>query len=393
MVRIDCDHYRGDRPCDPHERDGRSCERCDEYRPTVDRILIIKLGSLGDVLRTTCILPAIYRTYTAPQVTWVTRRAALPLLVHNPLISRVLAVEEPYLERLLVERFTAGFCLDSDAQSAGILTLSRCRRQFGFRLDERGRVLPASLESTDWWLMGIDDRRRRANRRTLQAIMYETCAIPEPISRPMLWIPDPSWTRAESILAAAGLPDGRPVVGLNTGGGSRRQHKKWTTAGWISLVEQLQSGPEPPALLLLGGPGERDLNASLAARFGSSVVSAGCDQDLLTFAALVGSVDVLVTSDSLALHIATALARPAVALVGPTSARELELYGLGEVLSGDVDCRCCYRSNCDRRPTCMDLLSAGRVAEAVRRWRGVAVQGAGCSVQGSGFKVQGSRFG
>ncbi|MGH8637216.1 MAG: glycosyltransferase family 9 protein [Burkholderiales bacterium] len=368
MLKIDCHQYRGDRPCAPHKRDGRSCDGCDEYRPIVDRLLIIKLGALGDVLRTTSLLPALFRVYESPHVTWITRRSAAPLLAGNRYVSRVLTVEGPHLEHLLVERFTAGFGLDSEALPASMLAISRCDRYYGFRADDRGRLVPAGREAEAWWLMGLDDARKRANRQTYQSLLYEMCAVPGPVARPMLTIATPARARASALLAVSPVLDGRPVVGLNTGGGSRWQYKKWTTVGWMSLLEQLRDDPMEPALVLLGGPQEAELNALLASRFGERVIFAGCHHDLMTFAALVERADVLVTADSLALHMATALCRPVVALVGPTSPWELELYGQGEALTGDVDCIACYRTTCDKRPACMDLLSATRVASAVRRW-------------------------
>jgi ADP-heptose:LPS heptosyltransferase len=368
MLKIDCHQYRGDRPCQPHKRDGRSCDGCDEYHPIGDRLLIIKIGALGDVLRTTCVLPALFRAYASPQVTWITRRSAAPLLAGNPYVSRVLTLEGPHLEYLLVERFTAGFGLDPEPISASMLALSRCDRHYGFRVDDAGRVVPAGHGAEAWWLMGLDDTRKRANRRTFQSLLYEMCAAPEPVARPMLTIPTSTRAHADALLAAGPLLDGRPVVGLNTGGGSRWQYKKWTMTGWMSLIEELRDDVAEPALLLLGGPQEAELNALLASRFGPRVVFPGCDHDLLTFAAMVERADVLVTADSLALHMATALSRPVVALVGPTSPWELDLYGQGEVLTGDADCIGCYRTTCDKRPACMDLLSAARVASAVRRW-------------------------
>ena len=52
---------------------------------------------------------------------------------------------------------------------------------------------------------------------------------------------------------------------------------------------------------------------------GDKVIDAGCDNSLMDFAALIGLCDILVTSDSLALHIGVALKKYVVTLFGPTS--------------------------------------------------------------------------
>ena len=84
------------------------------------------------------------------------------------------------------------------------------------------------------------------------------------------------------------------------------------------------------------------------------------------FAALISRCDVLVTADSLGLHLSLAVGTPVVCLVGPTSAAELELYSLGRILQGEVDCLGCYRTVCDLERDCMNTISVDRVFAAIR---------------------------
>jgi hypothetical protein len=87
-IRYDCRYYTGYRPC----RRAESCVGCTEYAPGGTRILIVKLGALGDVLRTTALLPALRSAYDPCTITWLTRESALPLLAHNPMIDRLVAL-------------------------------------------------------------------------------------------------------------------------------------------------------------------------------------------------------------------------------------------------------------------------------------------------------------
>ena len=75
----------------------------------------------------------------------------------------------------------------------------------------------------------------------------------------------------------------------------------------------------------------------------------------------------VVTGDTLAMHVALALRRRTVVLFGPTSAPEIELYGLGEKVVPDMTCLSCYKTACDFVPNCMDLISTDMVAAAVFR--------------------------
>ena len=58
-LKSDCIFFPGNKPCKPHKETGVTCENCNLYKPVGQKILIIKLDALGDVLRTTSILHAL----------------------------------------------------------------------------------------------------------------------------------------------------------------------------------------------------------------------------------------------------------------------------------------------------------------------------------------------
>src|ERR1051326_3758961 len=70
-VKFDCRHFRGEIPCLPNKLRGKVCE-CDEYDPIKTKILIIKLGALGDVIRSTPLVTRFKKIYPNLHITWVT---------------------------------------------------------------------------------------------------------------------------------------------------------------------------------------------------------------------------------------------------------------------------------------------------------------------------------
>jgi ADP-heptose:LPS heptosyltransferase len=119
--------------------------------------------------------------------------------------------------------------------------------------------------------------------------------------------------------------------------------------------------------LLLGGPGERERNDRLKRASPVRLLDPGCDNTARHFAALLSHSDVVVTGDTLAMHLSLALGKRTVVLFGPTSAAEIELYGLGEKVVPDMGCLSCYKTSCDFVPNCMDLISTDMVEDAVLR--------------------------
>ena len=365
-MRIDCRHFTGSLPCGPHKHDGRPCETCRAYAPTSERVLIVKLAASGDVLRTTCVLPALRARYPRAQITWITERVSAPLLEDNPLIDRVVARDDA-LERLMIERFDIVFGLDPDETGAAFASLATATTRVGFVLDAAGRVLPANDAAQHWWAMGVDDNLKRANRRTYPELLYEACGLDGPASLPQLLIPSDTLSRMRRVFAPELEPFERIIV-LNTGGGARWDQKKWTPAHYAEFVHTIRDAHREWGVLVVGGPAEASFNAALlATSCGDGVIDGGCDRSLREFGAVLSLGDVVVTSDSLALHMATALGVPAVVVVGPTSPWELELYGRGEVVHADVPCLACYRRRCPLAITCMDLLTPDQVVEAVER--------------------------
>jgi ADP-heptose:LPS heptosyltransferase len=368
IIHTDCRFYKGSMPCQFHKRDGRLCDGCADYDQIKTRILIVKLAAVGDVLRTTSILPPLKKKYDGAHVTWVTKQSAGPLLRGNPFVDRVLTVEENYLEFLRAETFDVGICLDADSHSATILANAQCASKFGFVADSGGRVNPVDDRANEWWLMGLNDTMKRQNRRTYQTIMYEICDLPLPVAPPQLNVPDEELAAAREFVDASGLRKYRKILGLNSGGGGRWQHKKWTFEGYTGFIFQIRDRHRDTGILLLGGPEEEELNEEIIRVVGDAVVDGGCRNSLARFGALLAQVDSVLTSDSLAMHMAVALGKPTTVLVGPTSPWELDVFGKGDILHSDIECLACYLSRCDKSTHCMNTLPAEYVVEKVERY-------------------------
>jgi ADP-heptose:LPS heptosyltransferase len=368
LIHTDCKYYRGSMPCTFHKADGRLCEGCADYLPVKTRILIVKLAAVGDVLRTTSILPALKEKYPGAEITWVTKRNAAPLLAGNPDVDRLLVVEENYLEFLRNESFSIGICLDADTLSATIHSLADCAQRFGFVADRAGKVKPVNERANEWWLMGVNDGLKRQNRKTYHEIMYEICDLPLPVRKPSLLIDKSAAGYGKKMLKEHGSRKFSKLVGINTGGGGRWQYKKWTTEGYLGFVELMTKKHPDIGLVLLGGPEEIELNRHIAAASKAPLIDAGCDNSLQEFASIVDALDILLTSDSLAMHIGISLGKPTVVLVGPTSPWELDVFGRGDILHSGIECLSCYLSRCDKVVNCMNTLPPETVVSNVEKY-------------------------
>ncbi len=168
-----------------------------------------------------------------------------------------------------------------------------------------------------------------------------------------------------------GASEGDRLLGLNTGAGPVFATKKWTREGFAAVarlaIERLGA-----RVVLLGGPHEVARNRAIAemlADTGDRVIDAGTDNSLRGFAAICRRLNVMVTGDTLAMHLALAQQVKTIALFGSTCHQEVEMYGRGEKLRTPTDCSPCYKKVCEERAKeCMTKITPDKVFDAVGRW-------------------------
>jgi ADP-heptose:LPS heptosyltransferase len=364
-IAFDCRFFLGDRPCQWHKRSGALCT-CEHYEKIEQRLLVVKLDAMGDVLRSTALLPALAEAHPAAAITWITRSESVPLLQRNPFISEVLALGPEAAVHLQTRVFDRVINLDASRISSALATAARSDRKDGFVLDERGFVQPTNDAARRWLEAGIFDDIKRQGRSTYQDRMADILGLAGRRHHYVFELGEDELLRARAHLESIGLDFQRPVVGLNTGAGGRWPLKQWREDGYVELVARL-SRHQDVQFLLLGGPGERERNERLQAASTVPLLDPGCDNPVRHFAALLGHSDVVVTGDTLAMHLSLALGTRTVVLFGPTSAPEIDLYDLGEKVLPDMTCLSCYKTRCDFVPNCMDLISSDMVEHAVTR--------------------------
>jgi len=118
----------------------------------------------------------------------------------------------------------------------------------------------------------------------------------------------------------------------------------------VELIDNIHNKLNNVKIILFGGPEEVKRNEEILNKIKNKVIDAGCDNSVSNFAALINLCDILVTSDSLAMHLGIALKKKVVAFFYPTSSTEIELYGRGVKIIGKGKSYCSYQSKCEYPP-------------------------------------------
>jgi len=362
ILKTDCRFFKGDKPCQPHKDNGIKCDDCNYYQPISFKILIIKLDAVGDVLRTTSILKPLKKKYPDCYIEWCTRYNSLELFKNNLLVDEVITIEDDALSRIKAEEYDIVINLDTSKLSSAIAANASAKEKFGFVLNKKGFVEAASDVAQSWLEMSAFDDVKKANRKSYQQIMYEILNLDLPVEPPIIHITDKDRAKIAANDFVKNITSQKPVIGLNVGVGTKWLSKGWPLKKWQNLIEKL--GNDKYNLLLLGGPEEVTITNQLKEKY-KYLINTGCDNSLLEFSAIVDLCDLVITADTLALHIATALEKKIIALFGPTSANEIELYGKGIKLSSADGCKCYYKKYCSEEMSCMEKITSEMVIEAI----------------------------
>jgi heptosyltransferase-2 len=366
IIKSNCRYFLGDRPCRYHKREGAKCVNCKYYDPIKKTILIIKLGAMGDVLRTTPILEALKRKYKGCRITWIVDEESKELLENNPYLDGTLSYGVEALTRLKVEHFDLVINLDSLPRSASLASFAWARKKIGFGLNEIGSVFPFNKEAEEWFRMGIDDDLKRKNKKTYQEIIFEIMGLKFKKEEPVVNLMKKEKDFANQFAKEHNLK-GKKIIGLATGAGGRWELKKWTLDGYLKLIERIDKGIKDVRILLFGEREEVGRNREIMEGSKVPLINTGHENTLRQFLSLLNLCDLVVTGDTLAMHAAVALRKKVVVLFGPTSSSEVELYGRGKKIIPDMDCLCCYKEICDKHPNCMESISPDTVFQAVKR--------------------------
>lgn len=358
-IKKDCRFFKGELPCKPHKHWGVHCVEdkgkiCSYYDPIKERVLIIKLGAIGDVIRTTPLLRKIKEVYPSSEVWWLT---------HTPEILPLSFVDRPLpfnlCSLLTIENtsYDIVYNLDKEKEACALLEQVQAKEKKGFGLDIFGECRPLNEMAAYRWLIGIFDDLSHQNKKTYQEQIFSICGFEfngeDYVVENNLNSPFASY-----------LDHKRMVIGICTGAGSRWQYKKWHLDGFKELIQLLKMRHPEFEIILLGGPEEDRLNRYLHSIFSTDVKYFGT-MSLPEYIALLDLCTIILTGDTLPLHLGIGLKKKVVAYFGPTPFSEIEPYGRVKFVHADLPCLGCFKQECNFPVNCMNSITPEQMLQAI----------------------------
>ncbi len=302
----------------------------------IDRLLIVKTSSLGDVIHALPVVQALKEAKPGLTLGWVVRRRCADVLRGNPNIDHLYVIEnKPSFGELLRLRRML-----HDAQYEVALDMQ------GLLLSGLVTYLSGAPVRVGW------DRNREANalfltrpdvpgRPSQVGVRHEIDLLfgfaralgvptPEGAFPPQTYLADEGRSQAADWLR--GLP--RPRLALNVG--AARAYKRWPAEQWTALACDLLK--QDCGLVFVGDKGDEATVAEVKAALPpeAKVADVSGKTSLHQLAAVLAECDLLVSGDTGPMHLAVAVGIPVVALFGATDPRRHGPYGEGNTIVSDA---------------------------------------------------------
>lgn len=367
MPEINCRHFTGYKPCGLFET-------CDSLCPKLDipekRILVVHLEALGAVLRSTSLLRAIKRKFPSSHITWVTQKPADELLKNNPFIDRILTTHLNDILALSTLKFDVAFNIDKSLKAYGVIKQCSVKEVVGFKIEESsGAIVPTHKFSEELWSLGLSDHKKFfVNNKPETQLTCEALGLEFKRDEYVF-----EFTRNEKKLLEERKKKYREkfnlVLGINTGCSNTLPAKKWTVNYIRDLVDQLLK--LNLQIVLLGG-GEEDHLRNIQIANGKNIISSDCLTGIRDGMVSVAACDIILSGDSLGMHMAIAMQKWVVAWFGPSCSHEIDLFDRGVKINTLASCSPCWKNHCekmtsDKASMCFDLVPIESVIDATRK--------------------------
>lgn len=384
-----CRHFNGYKPCGKNEHchDG-----CVSYEPINLSLLIVHLGALGAVVRSTSLLNAIKRKYPGAMITWVTDAPAHHLLKNHPGIDRVLTTSEADLLQLSALQFEVAFVIDKSLKAAGVVKRTSVDQVFGFEVDPRhGAIVPATKAAEELWELGLNNHKKFfVNTKAETQLMIEALEL-GPFHRDEYWLPLTNQEAKEAEARRAQWLQNskkKTVLGINTGCSPVIPYKKLTVSFHREIIQRVQKEMPEASIVLLGGPEDTKRNQEISE--GLDVICSATESGLRDGLTSVAACDVVLTGDSLGMHMAIAQKKQVIAWFGPTCAHEIDLYDRGKKILAQSPCSPCWKRTCEKSIMCYDQVSLEEVINALKSCRTNSLSGGSAALHSTSEEVSGS---
>ena len=341
-----------------------------------ERLLIVRLGSMGDVLHALPAAAALREAFPESEIGWAIERRWAPLLVadgtplagprspQRPLVDHVHVVntlawrKAPYAVETWVEvlntfrglraqRYEVAIDFQGSIKSALVAQLAGAGSRIGFST-------PREKPATMFYTSVVAPSGRHVIEQNFSLVGFPLCSSVSSVAN--LLPRDPA---AESSIEAK-LRDIPRIALLNPGAGWGA--KQWPAARYGEVARLLRD--DGILSLVNYGPGEEELARAVEAASGGNARAILCT--LSELIALIRRAALFIGGDTGPMHLAATLGVPVVALFGPTDPARNGPYSMRAIVLRHPASRTDMSHSAEPDPGLLSIIAADVITAARR---------------------------
>lgn len=328
-------------------------------------ILIILMGSLGDIARGLCLVTHIKANLPGSHVTWLVEPKWKDLVRCHPQIDKVIVFKRAWrisalwdLYKVLhQEHFDITLDLQRIMKSGFFSLLSGADRRIGFH--------PRNAKESNWIFNNEHINYQPDDLAKIRHYLKftEYLGLPEPNTLDFGFSTLSVSANAPRVVIEKRDPFVAIVMGASW------ESKEWLFEGYVELVQRILSIHQL-GVILVGDRSQRSAANMLAERMHApGLINLVGQTSLLELTAVLKAAVAAVGPDSGPGHLAAAVNTPFVTLFGPTSPKRTAPFGFEHlVVNAEINCAPCYKKKCPERDRrCMTRIKVEDIAEKISK--------------------------
>ena len=334
----------------------------------VQKILVIKLDQIGDVVCSLPVFPILRRQFPNAKISALVGKEGEAILNRNPFVDEVITFRANWFARnswfnplefarvlftLKKKGFDLGFDLRGDLRNILLMTLAGVRYRVGYEIAGGGGLLH-DMRPYDTRLHQVE----------LNVRLVSNQVIGKTDLKPEIYLSEAERSQALRELRNHGAKEGGRLIAIHAEAGY--PSKEWEEEKFEAFIKSLLSEPQNTILIFGISKARR-----LAEYFSNSdrVINLVSTLTLRQMIAMLSLCHLFIGNDSGPSHIAQALGIPVVVIASGTN--EYEKWGVwtkrAAILKYLVPCSPCHLQYCNvEGHPCMSRISAEEVSEAAR---------------------------
>ena len=326
----------------------------------INKILIVKPSSLGDIVHSLPFLNVLKTCYPKAEIHWVIAKGLEGLLEGHQMIDRLWIIHKDMWKKITYARRTV--------KEIKLLLKELKKEKYDLTVDLQGLLRSGIITKATGAPVRVGFHEAREGSRLfythkvkggkdihavdryLKIADYLGCDIKDvrfPFPSYSTYLPNPSLFSEDYAVI---IP------------GARWKTKVWPAEKFGKLASKLSL-----KTVIVGSSGEIGAADTIIKLSQGKSISLAGKSDLKELVEVIRHAQFVVSNDSGPMHIAAALNIPVLAIFGPTESRRTGPYGDGHtIIRENVPCAPCFKKTCNDMK-CMNDLSVEKVYKIIKK--------------------------